>query len=499
MDEDDHIDSLDSSSRMLEIKTKIANKTYSLVEVRNPKLRSIVWNTFMHIIDGDGNTISDFVCCGVCKNVLKFLRRNGNSNLSKHKCTKLKKADQTGLKYFFTAPKNLSLTEQQKKGLEHACVSFIVNDIRPMHALQGFGLAQLLSLFTMLGMKYGILSPDQCVQVLPHPTTISRKIHKMGQEMIPLLSDLMSPIYDNIGGAMTIDIWSDNYKKRSYMGITTHFIDDDFKMHDRILATAFIPPEVAKTGINLKSEIFKILRQFKLFEALLKTPKRIIFVTDRGSNLICGLKDYTRLNCFAHLINNLTKTACKVIDINDGVLETCRAVVSYIKRVGLNEFEHGALKMAVETRWNSNYDMLESISKNWTQVLDLLEKRNASEKLNDVQKSDIDAILAFLKPMKEATIEAEASKRPSLYLVQLFVQLINSHLEVKSTDTEVVMQMKEQAKIYFDANIANCVSMYHTFSVYLHPMFKSLRSFPSNERDNIVQNVSIHFIKKTFT
>lgn len=166
------------------------------------------------------------------------------------------------------------------------------------------------------------------------------------------------------------------------------------------MATTFLPAEIAKTDANLKIEIFKILRQFKIFDALFKFPKRLVFVTDRGSNLVSGLNEHERLNCFAHLLNNLTKKACDVINNNGGILETCRYVVRYIKRIGLNEFENGALKMAVETRWDSNFDMLESLSKNWNEVLDILEKRNATEKLNDLQKSSIDAVVSFLRPMK---------------------------------------------------------------------------------------------------
>lgn len=280
-------------------------------------------------------------------------------------------------------------------------------------------------------------------------------------------------------------------KKKSYMSFTSHFVDSDFKLHDRILATNFIPADIAKTGANLKVEIFKILRQFNIFDALFTFPKRLIFVTDRGSNLVCGLNEHDRLNCFAHLLNNLAKKAYQVINDNGGILETCRNVVSYIKRSGLNEFENGALKMAVDTRWNSNYDMLDSLSRNWNEVLDILNKCNATEKLNDLQKSSIDAIVAFLKPIKEATVDSEASKRPTLYLVQLYVQIIQNHLLPKPTDLEIVIQMKEESQSYFTANIASCITKYHRYAVYLHPMFKSLRSFSNFDKERIIEEVNM--------
>lgn len=487
----DNESDINLSQSIMEVKNRIKDKVYNLVDVGNRK--SSVWKVFRRIQDQEGNFIDGFVCCNVCKNVLKYLRRNGNSNLSRHKCFKLhvNNPNTNSMLNFVSGAKKVTMPENMKLSLNDSCVAFIVRDIRPMYALQGSGLADLLSIFTLIGLKFGFLAPEHCSDLLPHPTTITRKIIKMADNVIPFLTDLMSPIYKNIGGGITIDIWTDNFKKRSYMSLTTHFTDENFNLHDRILATYFLPGDLPKTGVNLKSEIFKILRQFKIFEALSKYPKRVVFVTDRGSNLICGLKDNERLNCFAHLLNNLTKASCEVINGNGDILDICRGIISYIKRIGLNDFEHGALKMAIETRWNSNYDMLLSISKNWDQVMELLEKRNAMEKLNDLQKESVDEVIEFLKPMKEATVDAEASKRPTLYLVHLYIDVISKHLAVKATDSAVIVQMKESAESYFQAHLATCISNYHENALYLHPMFKSLRTVTINQKENIKENVSI--------
>lgn len=85
-------------------------------------------------------------------------------------------------------------------------------------------------------------------------------------------------------------------------------------------------------------------------------------------------------------------------------------------------------------------------------------------------------------------MDSEASKRPTLYLVQLYVQIIQNHLLIKHTDTDIIIQMKEEAQPYFDANIANCVTRHHKFSVYLHPMFKSLRSLSALDKDRITED-----------
>lgn len=342
------------------------------------------------------------------------------------------------------------------------------------------------------------MTPEACAEILPHPTTVSRQLLDLANNLVPQLGQLLHPQFLNVGGAISLDIWSDDFKKQSYMGVIVHFLDEKFALHDRILATHHIPADLKKTGKNLKTEIYKILRKFKIFEAFSKTPKRVVFTTDRGSNIICGLKDNERLNCFAHLLNNLVGAACKVIDGHGGILESCKSVVSYIKRLGLNtQFKNGALKMSCETRWNSNYDMLLSVLKNWDEVVDLLEKQNASEKLMDLDHVTIRLLVDFLQPFKIATTEVEASLRPTLYLVQLWSQIISQHLTDKPTDDHLISEMKEAGRNYY-LHIDQSITMYHKYAVFMHPLFKSLKSFSSMETDEIISNVCYIYVSKIF-
>lgn len=486
-----------SSESSKQIQIKIKDNVYKLIENKR-KTKSSVWKIFRFIQNENGCDIKNFVCCQQCKNVYPYNHRIGTSNLSKHKCVKhLQNGSlnngQRSISDFCTVPNNLKqkFSEDLRKDLNKSCASFVVLDMRPMYAMEGNGLANLLSTFTNIGQKYGCLSPDICSEILPHPTNVTRNILKMAGELVPNLAHFLSPIYLNIGGAVTLDVWTDDHIKRSYLGLTVHFIDKDFSLYDRVIETYHLPVDIPKTGINLKCDIMKILRKYKIFEAINTSPKRIVFVTDRGSNIKCGLKDEDRLDCFAHLINNLTQNSCQEINYHGGVLENCRNLVSYCKRISLNQkFKNGTLKMSVDTRWHTVHDMLESISNNWDQIADELDQKNASEKLNDLDKDVIDAIISFLEPLKMATKEVESTLRPSLYLVQLWVVFIKNHLIIKDSDPEFIIQMKEAANPYFDNNLLISVTKYHQFAVYLHPLFKSLKCFSSDQRASITQNVS---------
>lgn len=489
-----------------QIKLKVKENIYRLIENKR-KIKSPVWKVFRFIQNEHGLDIPNFVCCQLCKNVYPHNHRNGSSNLSKHKCVKnvqsntaVAGSSQSTIPEYCIAPTNLKqkFSEHLKKDLNKSCASFVVLDMRPMYAMAGNGLAKLLSTFTYIGLKYGFLSPETCSEVLPHPTTVSRNISKMADVLVPQLANFLHPIILNIGGAVTLDVWTDDFMKRSYLGLTAHFIDSDFKLHDRVIDTYHLPVEIPKTGLNLKCDIMKILKKYKIFDAISQTPKRIVFVTDRGSNIKSGLKDEDRLNCFAHLINNLTQISCQVINCQGGVLESCRQLVSYIKRIGLNQkFKNGTLKMSVDTRWHTIHDMLESISNNWDQIVEELDVKNASEKLNDIEKEVIDAIITFLEPLKVATKELESTLHPSLYLVQLWVETIKKHLVINSFDPEYIIQMKEVAGPYFEKNLQTSITKYHEFAVYLHPLFKNLKCFTPEQKTVIRENVS-YKINKDF-
>ena len=98
----------------------------------------------------------------------------------------------------------------------------------------------------------------------------------------------------------TADIWTDNYRQRSYMTVTLHFCLPHFTLQDMVLRTAVFTE--AKTSENIAAELTNILNCFGL------EHKKVIYVTDQGSNVVkaCRLNAAERLSCVAHGLHNLT-------------------------------------------------------------------------------------------------------------------------------------------------------------------------------------------------
>lgn len=102
--------------------------------------------------------------------------------------------------------------------------------MRSMSAITGIGLQNLLSTFTKIGARYGELNCEQVDEILPNPTTVSRNMQVTAAETRFLLCSDLRMIFEDIGGAITLDIWTDDFKKISYIGVTFHYIADKKSM-----------------------------------------------------------------------------------------------------------------------------------------------------------------------------------------------------------------------------------------------------------------------------
>ncbi|GAU89203.1 hypothetical protein RvY_01781 [Ramazzottius varieornatus] len=83
--------------------------------------------------------------------------------------------------------------------------------------------------------------------------------------------------------AMIIDIWSSK-RQRGYLGISVHFIDENFRFLNFLLAgPRFKGSHTAEAILNLTVEV---IADYGL-------PRKIFYVgTDNGSNIICAFKDW---------------------------------------------------------------------------------------------------------------------------------------------------------------------------------------------------------------
>lgn len=101
---------------------------------------------------------------------------------------------------------------------------------------------------------------------------------------------------------ITFDCWSDNAKKRSFIGFTYHFLNQNWEIKTAVLkVTALQRPH---TGERIRDSFQETLAEFGICH------KRISVVTDGGSNVIkCAeLLNVKRAGCVSHGIHQLIAT-----------------------------------------------------------------------------------------------------------------------------------------------------------------------------------------------
>ncbi|MGH0121383.1 UNVERIFIED_CONTAM: hypothetical protein FKN15_005531 [Acipenser sinensis] len=124
----------------------------------------------------------------------------------------------------------------------------LFKDIQPFQTISGEGFVKLAQEFINMGATYGRVSAGSvllCYRI--------QEQFQGGVVMLQKKKQLISQISDilkDVSMGMTTDMWTDDYRKIHYMLMTCHYITPDFKVNARVVTTAMLPLEDAKTGEN---------------------------------------------------------------------------------------------------------------------------------------------------------------------------------------------------------------------------------------------------------
>ncbi|XP_065318702.1 uncharacterized protein LOC135926698 [Gordionus sp. m RMFG-2023] len=306
---------------------------------------------------------------------------------------------------------------------------------------------------------------------LPDRTTLSRS----GLDDV-YLSMICQQI--NVGPkfcAITFDMWTDKYRRRNYITFTFHEIDNNFNIVFYTLATHHVTQK--HTAETILSEIEKVENEFDL------GSKKIQMVTDAGPSVKKSVRlgEYDHHLCLGHglhnlvtvdgikkvnKIENLIKKVREVIvalrfktadfeNINDIENRKCFESISYTSdildlddndlfyedRLGYDddsenqksyEKKHKTLKLNVPTRWHSILIILESVTGNNKNPINILLNRMEKPDLK-LFNSDWDLVyelLNFLKTFKQTVEFLSVQKGVTTNLALLFRSEIKNHLIV---------------------------------------------------------------------
>ncbi|KAH7979135.1 hypothetical protein HPB49_008356 [Dermacentor silvarum] len=93
-------------------------------------------------------------------------------------------------------------------------------------------------------------------ELLPHPTTVNHKAAQMAGDLRKTLRPVIQAAMDEGHCSMTVDMWTDDYKKTAYITAAAHYVNDDWELISLILFTSDFPPE-KKTADNIRVEFVR--------------------------------------------------------------------------------------------------------------------------------------------------------------------------------------------------------------------------------------------------
>lgn len=478
-------------------------------QISRKRVRSDVWNNFQTIYDISTNReiyVKNFVYCVKCRCFQKY---NGvtTSKLLSHQCGDTTNNRQ--ITQFVKKPTNtkINFSSSDIKQIRDAATKFIVNDMRPFYAVQGCGLLTLLNAAMDLVRRYPQISQKNLAAIMPTRNTMVKHIGAEAQTMCKKIQNEFSKALEYPGCfAATADLWKDSYKSITYLGLVAHLctIEESKIIRKSIVFHASEVTEIVKSNRALYQHKVTVFDNYNLKEC--QVNKKVKWVTDRGDNVkIAFSKNGSiRFDCFAHVVNNIVEHICKT-DKAKKIISSASSLVTYMKRSGLNSKLDKTLVSYSETRWNTVYYTLKSISESYENVLNLLNAKEAAlrefiyaKKITCMEISVLNEMIEFLKLFTVITIDIEGEEKPTMYKVWPYLCKIKNYLQDSSDDSQLIAEMKSGGRKYIEAQ-ENKFKLHIQQKVicFLHPLLKSL-SFASLSEVIEVQSRAEEMIKEEF-
>lgn len=449
--------------------------------------KSEVWKNFQLIVENATETCVGFAECQ-CGLLLAYdSKKTGTSSLIRHSksCPGKSGGSQSSLLSF--VPKTVPL--RAKQAVTDKCVDFCCQDLRPFSVVKGEGFKCLAQELINVGSTFGRVPVDS---VLPHYTTVSKACTVKAEEKRKMLIErVKTALASGYNVAMSTDMWTDDFRKMSYMAITCHFTEADFNLVGKTLTTALFPVEDAKTGKNIRRELVRLLvTKFGLEPSSLS---RIVWVTDQGSNIVKALEPYNRLSCLDHVINTVLRHGLDREALSENApdiaetISAAKSLVRFIKQSGLAaQLSKTVLQMA-ETRFSTVYLTLKSVHEIYTELCEKLQSRGEEGRMDNIAPDVLEFLISFLEPFYAAQRELEGDRYTTLNLVCLWNEKLRKHCQPSSTDNHQQAFVRHRHSDFLDQKIK--IHMLHKVALFLWPTFNKLKMMTPTEVSEVHAHV----------
>ncbi|KAJ4760252.1 Zinc finger BED domain-containing protein DAYSLEEPER [Rhynchospora pubera] len=208
---------------------------------------------------------------------------------------------------------------------------------------------------------------------IPSHGTVRNDVMKLYMEQKKRSTDLLDSNECRV--AITVDMWTVDKQKKSYMMVFAHFVDDSWRLQHRLLRFQHIP--FLHTTDAFVENLMNVLSNWNLHNKLSTLTVNNCSMDDGVVDSIVRKLDIEQLllggsifhmHCFAHILNLIIKDGLDVIGQRlKAISDSCDFWSSTPQRI--EQFEEAAQQLCinstkklcfVKTQWNSTYIMLET-------------------------------------------------------------------------------------------------------------------------------------------
>lgn len=323
-------------------------------------------------------------------------------------------ASQPTIKSAFQKQELWPPTNAQAIQLTNQIGKFIVGGFHPYSIVEE---AEFKGLMKLTSPRYNI----------PSRTTFSRNvIPKMHEALSEKIKNELKSFNDLQSWSFTTDGWTSK-KHDGYMSLTFHCLTDNFELKSYCLALKQVT--VQHTGANVCKGIKDTIQEWEI-ESLIGGNKIPIYaVTDGAYNMrsaISQWKQWTHIDCFGHVLQLCVEDAIKATVPVSHLMAKCRTIVGHYTRSSVanarlrREQENLgqkplALIQDVQTRWNSQYFMLERLVRCRNAIN--LELGTSNTQINTLKGNEwalAESVLKVFEPLVEATSFSSGETYPTI-------------------------------------------------------------------------------------
>ncbi|XP_057700429.1 E3 SUMO-protein ligase ZBED1-like isoform X1 [Corythoichthys intestinalis] len=301
-----------------------------------------------------------------------------------------------------------SLTPYDRKSKRHqqitdAITFHLAKDMAPMNTVVKTGFKKMIC---TLDKRYEIPSRTYFSQV-----AIPELYEK---QRLQVANELLQAVHY----AFTADLWSSR-TTAPYIGLTIHFINDEFELKSRCLQTAFFPD--VHTSENIAAALKEAVASWNLDEEHL-----VCITSDNAANIVraASLNKWTRLQCFGHRLH---------------------------------------LAVECQTRWGSRQMMISRILEQQRALAQVLSKDKKTRHLIPTWQ-DIDVLESVSKslgPLLDFTDALSGEDYISISCLKPVLHLFNTQLlQGQDEETDLTKKLKKEMLDYTNEKCEDKASRY---------------------------------------